>query len=189
MDRPVRVAYLDMIAQRVWPALKVVGFKRSSGTFRLRSGDGDAIVLEFQGSQGSFGDLSLFFLNMAVATGSWLRWYESHSPAHTRAFRMPTTAHGQWFARLEPAPEFHDSSDRWRLTSVDAAERCGDLLAAALPTRVLPLIEEVLDRYRGIDASLQAGEFRFPAIVPDPLNGHHFIRKASHPYLTGALEA
>jgi hypothetical protein len=91
-----------MISQRVWPALKAAGFKRSSGTFRLRSGDGDAIVLEFQGSQGSAGDLSLFYLNMAASTGGWLRWQESRG--YARAFWLPGTTLSQWWAASSQPP-------------------------------------------------------------------------------------
>jgi hypothetical protein len=174
-----------MISQRVWPALKAAGFNRSSGSFRLRSGDGDAIVLEFQGSQGSAGDLSLFYLNMAASTGGWLRWQESRG--YARAFRLPGTTLSQWWGRLEPAPGFDDGFSRWRLASVTDAERCGDLLAAALPAQALPLIEENLDRYRRIDESLRVGEVVLPPTAPNPLKGHHFLRKADHPYLTWAL--
>jgi hypothetical protein len=176
-----------MISKRVWPALKAAGFTRSSGTFRLRSAAGDAIVLEFQGSQGSGGNVSLFYLNMAACTGDWLRWQESRG--YERAFRLPGTALGQWWARLEPAPGFDDGFDRWRLASVTDAERCGDLLAAALPERALPLIEENLERYRRIDASLRAGEILLPPVEPNVLGGHHFLRKADHPYLVWAHSA
>jgi len=185
VERTVRRAYLDMISQRVWPALKAVGFKRSSGTFRLRSADGDAIVLEFQGSQGSGGNVSLFYLNMAASTGDWLRWQESRG--YERAFRLPGTTLSQWWTRLEPAPGFGGGLDRWRLASVTDAERCGDLLAAALPVRALPLIEENLERYRRIDASLRAGEILLPPVEPNVLGGHHYLRKPDHPYLLWAL--
>lgn len=176
-----------MISQRIWPALKAVGFERSSGTFRLRSADGDAIVLEFQDSRGSDGDVSLFYLNMAASTGDWLRWQEGRG--FERAFQLPGTTLSQWWARLEPAPGFDDGFDRWRLASVADAERCGDLLAAALPDRALPLIEDNLEHYRRIDASLRAGEIRLPPAVPNVLAGRHFLRKTDHPYLAWALSA
>lgn len=191
VDRLVRRAYLDMISKRVRPALKAVGFKRSSGTFRLRSGDGDAIVLEFQGSSGSGGDLSLFYLNMAAVTGGWLRWQGTRG--FVDDFRLPRASLGQWWSRLDPPRDFDDAvvpgfgGDRWRLSTVSAAERCGDLLAAALPTRVLPLIQENLDHYRRIDESLRAGDVVLPPRPANALKGFYFLDKADHPYLTWAL--
>ncbi|MFF5081502.1 DUF4304 domain-containing protein [Actinoplanes sp. NPDC000266] len=193
MDRPVRRAYLEMISKRVWPALKAAGFQRSSGTFRLRSGDGDAVILEFQGSGSSGGDLSLFYINMAVSTGGWLRWQQ------TRGFvdgvRLPRTMASQWWNRLEAPPEFVDSyapgigvrRDTWRLTSTGDAERCGDFLVAALPSHVLPFLEEILGHYRRIDESLRAGEVRLPPPPANALEGFHFLKEPDHPYVAWAL--
>ncbi|XVU28566.1 DUF4304 domain-containing protein [Actinoplanes sp. CA-054009] len=192
MDRPVRRAYLDMISKQVWPALKAAGFQRSSGTFRHRSGDGDAIVLEFQGSTSSGGGLSLFYLNMAVAAGGWLRWQRSRG--FVDALRLPGTGLSQWWNRLDATPEFVDfhepgiaiRPDTWRLASTGDAERCGDLLAAALPRHVLPLIEEYLDHYRRIDESVRAGEATLPPAPANALGGVHFLDRADHPYLAWA---
>ncbi|MFI6071979.1 DUF4304 domain-containing protein [Actinoplanes sp. NPDC051343] len=115
-----------MISRRLWPALKTAGFTRSAGTFRLRSGDGGAIVLGFQGSASSGGDLSLFYLNMAASTGNWLRWQESRG--YPDAFRLPGTSLGQWWGRLRAAPGFDDGIGRWQLASVADAEGLGGLL-------------------------------------------------------------
>jgi hypothetical protein len=192
VDRLVRRAYLDMISKRIWPALKTVGFKRSSGTFRLRSGDGDLIVLEFQGSGGSGGDLSLFYLNMAAVTGGWLCWQGTR--AFVDDFRLPKTSLAQWWSRLDAPPGFVDavvpgfgSRERWRIASVSDAEHCGDFLAAALPAHVLPLLQENLDHYRRIDESLRAGEVVLPPRPTNALEGFYVLDKADHPYMTWAL--
>ncbi|SNY64615.1 protein of unknown function [Paractinoplanes atraurantiacus] len=182
-----------MISKQVGPALKAAGFKRSSGTFRLRSGDGDAIVLEFQGSGSSGGDLSLFYLNMAASTGGFLRWQATRG--FVEAPRLPRTMPSQWWNRLDAAPDFVDAvvpgfpigRDTWRLTSPKAAKRCGDLLAAALPARILPQIEKILDHYRQIDDALRAGQVVLPPPPSTALGGFHFVKKPDHPYLAWAL--
>ncbi|TYC00650.1 DUF4304 domain-containing protein [Micromonospora sp. WP24] len=70
MKRPVRQAYLDMIAKQVGPVLRGHGFRRSHGTFRRISDAGHAAVIEFQGSTSSWGSTSLFYVNLGVATAS-----------------------------------------------------------------------------------------------------------------------
>ena len=181
-----------MISKRVWPALKAAGFTRSSGTFRRRSGDGDAIILEFQGSTGSGGDLTLFYLNMAAVTGGWLRWQGTRG--FVDDFRLPRASLAQWWSRLDAPPDFADavvpgfgSRERWRLSSVSDAQRCGDLLATALPGNVLPLIQENLDHYRSIDGSLRAGEVVLPPRPTNALEGFYQLEQTDHPYLTWGL--
>ncbi|MGC5018642.1 DUF4304 domain-containing protein [Micromonospora sp. DT47] len=72
----MRQAYRNMIAKQVGPVLRGHGFKRSHGTFRRISDAGHAAVVEFQGFAGSWGDTSLFYVYLGVATAPWLDWFQ-----------------------------------------------------------------------------------------------------------------
>lgn len=129
---------------------------------------------------------------MAAVTGGWLRWQGTRGFADN--VRLPRSSLAQWWSRLDAPPGFVDavvpgfgSRESWRLASVNDAQRCGDLLAAALPAHVLPLIQENLDHYRRIDESLRAGQVVLPPKPTNALEGFYFLDEADHPYVDWAL--
>ncbi|MEU4714983.1 DUF4304 domain-containing protein [Micromonospora purpureochromogenes] len=90
-----------MISKQVAPVLRGHGFKRSGGTFRRISAAGHAAVIEFQGSRAGGGDFSLFYVNLGVATASWLDWRQERFGGDHRG--RPTASDGQWWTRLGAA--------------------------------------------------------------------------------------
>ncbi|MCG5470512.1 DUF4304 domain-containing protein [Micromonospora sp. LAH09] len=191
MERPVRQAYLNMIAKQVGPVLRGHGFKRSHGTFRRISDAGHAAVVEFQGSTGGGGDTSLFYVNLGVATVSWLAWKEHLYPGGNCRDR-PTASIAQWWTRLDAAPGHSDNFDRWAIRSVEEAEACGAVVSRELSEQVVPTFDAWLAHYTHLDVLLADGRVdELPALFgarpPDPLNGIDHFRRLDHPYLAFML--
>lgn len=190
MERPVRQAYLNMIAKQVGPALRGHGFKRSHGTFRRISESGHAAIIEFQGSTGSWGDTSIFYVNLGVATTSWLDWRQEVLGRKHRD--RPTASIAQWWTRLNADPAYSDDSDRWAIRSTGEAEACGAALVQELSEGVVPTFDALLAHYMRLDEAVAAGrEDDLPALFDarpsGPLGGIDNFRRLDHPYLTWKL--
>jgi len=121
--------------------LRVHGFTRSSGTFRRMSEFG-AQMIQFQGSTGSWGDTSLFYVNLGVATGPWLAWFEERLGIASRTRPEPSV--GRWWARLPSRKPFRDSFERWAIRSVEPASECGAVIGSRLTEAVLPYMDQAL---------------------------------------------
>ncbi|WP_435204023.1 DUF4304 domain-containing protein [Micromonospora sp. bgisy143] len=185
MERPVRQAYLHMIAKQVGPVLRGHGFRRSHGTFRRISDAGHAAIIEFQGSTGSWGDTSLFYVNLGVATVSWLDWFQERLGGNRRD--RPTASVAQWWTRLTAAPGHSDGFDRWAIRSVEEAEACGSVIGQELSDRVVPTFDALLAHYLRLDEILVDGRLdelpaAFDARPPGPLNGIDHFHRLDHPY-------
>ncbi|MCO1595258.1 DUF4304 domain-containing protein [Micromonospora sp. RHAY321] len=190
MERPVRQAYLNMIAKQVGPVLRGHGFKRSHGTFRRISDAGHGAIIEFQGSTGSWGDTSLFYVNLGVATPSWLDWSQERFGGNQRD--RPSASVAQWWTRLRAASRHSDGFDRWAIRSVEEADVCGAAVAGELSERVIPTFDALLAHYTHLDEALTDGRVdelvaSFDARPPDPLNGIDHFRRLDHPYVAWML--
>ncbi|TYB39114.1 DUF4304 domain-containing protein [Micromonospora sp. AP08] len=190
MERPVRQAYLNMIAKQVGPVLRGHGFKRSHGTFRRISDGGHAAVIEFQGSTGSWGDRSLFYVNLGVATAPWLDWFEERLGGNCRS--RPTASVAQWWTRLEASSRHSDGFDRWAIRSVEEAAVCGAAVAQQLSEGVIPVFDALLAHYVQLDEALADGRKDdlaplFDARPLDPLNGIDHFGRFDHPYVAWML--
>ncbi|MGQ5260479.1 DUF4304 domain-containing protein [Micromonospora sp. ZYX-F-536] len=190
MERPVRQAYLDMIAKQVGLVLRGHGFKRSHGTFRRISDAGHVAIIEFQGSTGSWGDTSLFYVNLGVATPSWLDWFQERLGGNQRD--RPTASVAQWWTRLRAVSRHSDGFDRWAIRSVEEADVCGAAVVGELSERVIPAFDTLLAHYTQLDEALTDGRVdelaaSFDARPPDPLNGIDHFRRLDHPYVAWML--
>ncbi|GLZ57296.1 DUF4304 domain-containing protein [Micromonospora sp. NBRC 107095] len=190
MERPVRQAYLNMIAMQVGPVLRGHGFKRSHGSFRRISDAGHAAIIEFQGSTGSWGDTSLFYVNLGVATASWLDWFQERLGGNHRD--RPTASVAQWWTRLTAASRHSDGFDRWAIRSVEEADVCGGEVARELSERVIPIFDALLAHYVQLDEALANGrKDDLPALFhtrpSDPLNGIDHFGRLDHSYVAWML--
>ncbi|RKN23779.1 DUF4304 domain-containing protein [Micromonospora musae] len=190
MKRPVRQAYLDMIAKQVGPVLRGHGFRRSHGTFRRISDAGHAAVIEFQGSTSSWDSTSLFYVNLGVATASWLDWKQERLGGNRRD--RPTASVAQWWARLTADARHSDDYDRWAIRSVEEAEACGAVVGQELSDQAVPTFDAFLAYYLRLDEALAEGREGdliplFDARPSGPLKGIGHFRRLGHPYAVWML--
>ncbi|MBM0278039.1 DUF4304 domain-containing protein [Micromonospora tarensis] len=190
MARPVRQAYLNMIAKQVGPVLREHCFDRSHGTFRRISAAGHAAIVEFQGSAASSGDTSVFYVNLGVATASWLDW--RHERLGGKHRDRPRASIAQWWARLTAAPGHSDDLDRWAIRSVEQAGACGAVVGRELSQRVVPAFDALLAHYLRLDEAVVQGRQDDLATLFDArpslsLKGIDHLRRLDHPYLTWML--
>ncbi|MEU8005683.1 DUF4304 domain-containing protein [Catellatospora sp. NPDC049111] len=161
MQRPVRQAYLNMIKSQLVPLLRAHGFTRSSGTFRRFDAEGDATLLDVQGSTGSGQHASLFYVNVGVSTSRWLLFREAKY-ADPRIRTHATAATAQWWARLRVPRQLAGepdigSDDRWSISAVEDAEACGTKLCEVLSRDFLPGAKAWLDHYRALELAVLSG--------------------------------
>ena len=64
----------QIVRDHLAPALKAEGFTRKGRTFRKPAGNGDAVLIEVQLSDGSRRDEARFYLNISVLSQPWLAW-------------------------------------------------------------------------------------------------------------------
>ncbi|MER6593705.1 DUF4304 domain-containing protein [Micromonospora purpureochromogenes] len=187
MERPVRQAYLGMISKQVAPVLRGHGFKRSRGTFRQISDAGHAAVIEFQGSRAGGGDVSLFYVNLGVATASWLDWRQERFGGDHRG--RPTASDGQWWTRLGAASRHYaEPFGCWVIGSVVDAPDCGVALGRELTERVMPTFDAWLAHYVQLDEALADGrESDLPVLLAaqpaGSVDGIQNFSRPSHPYV------
>ncbi|GAA1407629.1 DUF4304 domain-containing protein [Catellatospora coxensis] len=161
MQRTIRQAYLDMIKSQLAPLLRAHGFARSSGTFRRFDAEGDATLLDVQGSTGSGRHASLFYVNVGVSTSRWLLFREAqYADPRMRTHATATTA--QWWARLRVPQQLVGgpdlgSGDCWSISAVEDAEACGTALCEVVKRDFLPAATAWVAQYHALEHAVLSG--------------------------------
>jgi uncharacterized protein DUF4304 len=156
-----------MLRDRISPALRSAGFRRSGTTWTHTAPNGDRAIINVQSSRMSSASEAIFIVNLAALPEPWWSWQQHLLGERART---PKEYDGLWRDRLHARAEVHNRGDRWwSVRDSRSAERCADDVLAQLADTALPRLHELLDRVAML-AAVRNGQLGFgPVYTLAPL--------------------
>ncbi|BCJ70420.1 DUF4304 domain-containing protein [Polymorphospora rubra] len=111
MSVNARAEMRNLHARYIEPALEPYGFVREGMSYRLSSGVGDSLIVEFQTSRSSGKDACKFFVNVGLVYAPWVAWIrEMDEPAQLQDPKVTEALLRARVSRVQ-GPPLHEAAN------------------------------------------------------------------------------